>query len=161
MISTGAAAVLLGTSRQHVVNLCSSGRLPFSLVGVHRRIRKADVIAFRDSGFELTREERRSLLLGYAVAGRLALNPHPGLQLAVRNLRTMRAKDRRGHAKVWLDQWQMLLDGPLLDLLAALTSPSPRSCELRQNSPFAGLLTDKERASILAQHRGRQRDLAS
>ena len=44
----------------------------------------------------------------------------------------------------------MLLDGPLMDLLRALTSHSVRSRELRQNSPFAGILAEDERRSVLA-----------
>ena len=34
-----------------------------------------------------------------------------------------------------------------------LTDPSLRGREMRQNSPFAGLLTDEERATIIAQWR--------
>jgi len=48
-----------------------------------------------------------------------------------------------------LRQWQELLDGPLDQLLMALTSPSQRSRDLRQNSPFAGVLTDAERLAAL------------
>jgi hypothetical protein len=38
---------------------------------------------------------------------------------------------------------------PLTELLAALTSPSPRSRELRQNNPFAGLLPETEPKVVL------------
>ena len=51
---------------------------------------------------------------------------------------------------MWLQEWARLLDGPLVELLTALTSPTPRSRELRQNSPFAGVLTDAERLAVLA-----------
>jgi hypothetical protein len=44
---------------------------------------------------------------------------------------------------------EKLLDGSLTDLLAALTSPAPRSRELRQNNPFAGVLADEERHKVL------------
>jgi hypothetical protein len=48
-----------------------------------------------------------------------------------------------------LQQWQVLLDGPLDDLLEVLTSPTPRARELRQNAPFADVLSDEERAAVL------------
>lgn len=40
-------------------------------------------------------------------------------------------------------------EGPIDELLAILVSPSPKSRELRQNSPFAGLLSETERAKLL------------
>ena len=59
----------------------------------------------------------------------------------------------RGQARLWIDEWSRLLDGPLDMLLATLTDPSLRGREMRQNSPFAGLLTDEERADIVAHWR--------
>ena len=150
LITTGEAARLLGTSRQHVVDLCTAGDLPFTTVGKHRRLRRRDIDLLKDADLRLTRDQVRSLLLSYAVAGRLAIDPEAGLALARLNLEKMRGASPRGAAKVWLDEWAQLLDGPLLVLLTALTSRSPRSRELRQNSPFAGVLSDEERLSVLA-----------
>ncbi len=150
LITTGEAARLLGTSRQHVVDLCTAGDLPFTTVGKHRRLRRRDIDLLKDADMRLTRDQVRSLLLSYAVAGRLAIDPEAGLALARLNLEKMRGASPRGAAKVWLDEWAQLLDGPLLVLLTALTSRSPRSRELRQNSPFAGVLSDEERLSVLA-----------
>jgi hypothetical protein len=62
----------------------------------------------------------------------------------------MLASSARGSAKVWLHEWQQSLDGPVEGVLEALTSRSPRSRELRQNSPFAGVLTERERRGVLA-----------
>ena len=150
LITTGEAARLLGTSRQHVVDLCTAGDLPFTTVGKHRRLRRRDIDLLKDADMRLTRDQVRSLLLSHAVAGRLAIDPEAGLALARLNLEKMRGASPRGAAKVWLDEWAQLLDGPLLVLLTALTSRSPRSRELRQNSPFAGVLSDEERLSVLA-----------
>ena len=149
-VTTGEAAKILGTSRQHIVDLCLAGDLPFTVVGKHRRLRRRDVELLKDSGTRLTRDQLRSLLLAYVVAGRLVIDPDAGLHLARRNLAKMRAAGPRGAAKVWLDEWATLLDGPLPDLLEALTSRSPRSRELRQNTPFAGLLTEEDRAAALS-----------
>ena len=38
---------------------------------------------------------------------------------------------------------------PVDELVAALVSPAPRCRDLRQCSPFAGLLPDDERARVL------------
>ncbi len=150
LITTGEAARLLGISRQHVVDLCTAGDLPFTTVGKHRRLRRRDIDLLKDADLRLTRDQVRSLLLSHAVAGRLAIDPEAGLALARLNLEKMRGASPRGAAKVWLDEWAQLLEGPLLVLLTALTSRSPRSRELRQNSPFAGVLSDEERLSVLA-----------
>ena len=55
----------------------------------------------------------------------------------------------RGSAGKWLDEWEKLLSGPIEAMLAAYTSRDLRGRELRQNSPFAGLLDDTERTEVL------------
>ena len=45
--------------------------------------------------------------------------------------------------------WEKLLDGPIEDILDVLTSQTPRSRELRANSPFAGVLSSEERERAL------------
>ena len=47
LLTTGEAATLLNCSRQHVVDLCDRGDLPFTTVGTHRRVRRSDVEAIR------------------------------------------------------------------------------------------------------------------
>ena len=49
----------------------------------------------------------------------------------------------------YADRWQDLLDQPLPQLKQALVDESPDSDDLRQNSPFAGLLSEPERQRIL------------
>lgn len=97
----------------------------------------------------MTRDQVRSLLLGYAVAGRLVAEPEAVLTRARRNLGRLKSATGGG-SNPWLGQWERLLDGPLIDVLRALTSDSPASRELRQNSPFAGVLSQVERSKVLA-----------
>jgi hypothetical protein len=87
--------------------------------------------------------------LAYAVAGRLVTEPEAVLEVATGNLDAMR-KSARGRAKSWLDDWERLLAGRVPALLGAMTSWSPYGRELRQNSPFAGVLSETERAEVLA-----------
>lgn len=149
LLTTGEAAVLLNSSRQHVVNLCERGELPFTTVRTHRRVRRADVEAIRTRTQRLTRDQRRSLWLAYAVAGRIVADPLTAVAAGRRGLEKMRSA-ARGQATRWLDEWERLLDGPVPALLDALTSRSPKGRELRQNSPFAGVLTNDERDQALA-----------
>lgn len=150
LLTTGEAAKLLNTSRQHVVNLCDSGDLPFTTTGKHRRVRRADVEALRTRTQRLTRDQLKSLWLNHAVAGALVTDPEHTLELARTNLATMRSARPGGQASRWLDTWADLLEGPVEGILEALTSRSPRSRELRQNSPFAGALDPQTRTQVLA-----------
>jgi hypothetical protein len=52
-------------------------------------------------------------------------------------------------AAVWLDRWQAVLDDGVEAVLDVLTSRAPDAVELRQNSPFAGVLPETERRSVL------------
>jgi excisionase family DNA binding protein len=148
LLTTGEAARMLNSSRQHVVDLCERGDLPFTTVGVHRRVCRADVEAIRARTQRLSRDQRRSLWLAYATAGRIVGDPERALGLAKNNLAGMMAQ-ARGSARRWLEEWEQLLDGPIGNVLAVLVSPSPKGREMRQNSPFAGLLSDAERVALL------------
>jgi hypothetical protein len=45
----------------------------------------------------------------------------------------------------WADQWEVLLEGSLVDVARAISADTPRARELRQTSPFAGVLNTQER----------------
>jgi len=150
LLTTGEAARILNTSRQHVVDLCERGDLPYLTTGTHRRVRRADVEAVRTRTERLTRDQLRSLWIGHAVAGRLVADPEVVVERARANLARLEDGSVRGQAVRWLEEWAKLLDGPVEPILEALTSRAPRFRELRQNSPFAGVLDDDERREVLA-----------
>lgn len=150
LLTTGEAAQILSSSRQHIVDLCRRGDLPFVTTGRHRRVRRADVEALQTRTNRLTRDQTRSLWLGHAVAGKLVADPNGVLEKARSNLAHLRDVHARGTANRWLSEWQVLLDGPIMGVLEILTSRSPRARELRQNSPFAGVLGEQERKQILS-----------
>ena len=131
------------------MDLCTKGLLGFTTVGKHRRVRRGDVEALRQRTERLTTDQQRSLWLAYAVAGRIVADPDHALVIAGENLATMRPLVR-GSAAQWLNEWQKLLEGPLDVMLAVYTSRDLKGRELRQNSPFAGLLSDDERAAALS-----------
>lgn len=150
LLTTGEAALILGTSRQHVADLCDRGDLPFLTTGRHRRVRRGDVESLRLRTQRLTRDQRRSLWLGHAIAGKLVSDPSSMLEVARRNLKQLKRIHARGTARRWINEWEKLLEGPIEGVLEALTSRAPRARELRQNSPFAGVLSEEERARALS-----------
>jgi excisionase family DNA binding protein len=148
LLTTGEAAKILNSSRQHVVDLCNRGDLPYTTVGTHRRIRRRDIEAHRTRTSRMSRDQRRSLWLAHAIAGEIAREPERALSLADENLQRMEER-ARGQAARWLEEWSRLLTGPVQRMLTELTSPSPKGRELRQNNPFAGVLRDTDRDLVL------------
>jgi len=152
LLTTGEAAAVLGCSRQHVTDLCRSGALPFRTIGTHRRVTRSDLTRFAstpsaDVPRDILRQQLRSLWLHRAVAGRLAADPDGVLAIARANLERARALHPRSGP--WIDEWAAIVGDPE-QVMESLTSPSAASDELRQNSPFAGVLEEEERARILA-----------
>lgn len=155
ILTTKQAATLLGCSRQHVVDLCESGRLPHVRIGTHRRIRRADAEAFATVR-PLRREELRSLWLHRAVAGKFVADPDRAIATARRNI--SRFREIQPRARTWLDAWGRILDAGPERVLETLTSSARDAIDLRQNTPFVGLLSDEEQRSVIAAfaaaHRG-------
>ncbi|MEV7621559.1 helix-turn-helix domain-containing protein [Actinoplanes sp. NPDC089786] len=147
LLTTGQAAIMLRSSRAHVVDLCLRGLLPYVRVGGQRRIRRADVEALIQPG--LSRDETESLWLHRAVAGKVVANPPALLAAAAINLRRLRRLHPSGENWEWLDRWDALLDDGVEAVLDALTSNSEHAVGLRRASPFAGVLSEVERRTIL------------
>jgi transcriptional regulator with XRE-family HTH domain len=102
----------------------------------------------RRSAVALTREEQRSLALHRVIAARLAAHPTSVLAKARRNLAVMRRANTDGSAEGWLAEWQRRLRGPLARVIDALVSTDQHARDLRQVTPFAGVLSDEERRAI-------------
>lgn len=148
LLTTGEAAALLRVSRQHVVDLCDRGILACVKIGAHRRICQADVEAVLTPA--LTRDQLKSLWLHRAVAGRLVADPATVLTRARKNLDRLREIHPDGMGAVWLDRWRVVFDTGVEAVLDVLASHSSQAVELRQNSPFAGVLSESERHAVLA-----------
>lgn len=156
LIRTGDAAAILGTSRQHVVDLCNQGLLTYERSPTQRRLRRGEVEAFASgmgSGPRLNRDQRQSLWLHGAVAGHLVADPEGTLERARSNLERLLTTHPTGMSARWLVAWRSLLDGAPDAVLEMLTSQSPLAIELRQNSPFAGVLPHDERMGVLGAFR--------
>lgn len=151
-LTTGQAAGMLGVSRQHVVDLCDRGELPCTWSGSHRRIRRRDVDRLLDP--ELTREQEKSLWLHRAILGRLMLEPTNVLDTARKNIQNWKRVHRAdGMSAHYLDVWERIIDSGVDAVVPVLTGTDQTSSELRQNTPFAGLLSDVERRQVLRSFR--------
>lgn len=153
LLSTGDVASVLGVSRQHVVDLCDRGDLIFVRVGSHRRIPRSELDRLLGAAHEqkLTRDQERSLWLHRAVLAELVENPEDVLARVGGNLQRLRTQHLgRGMTARWLDQWQELLDAGVDAVADVLTSRGPAALELRQNSPFAGVISEDVRLRVLA-----------
>lgn len=94
----------------------------------------------------------RSLALHVAVATKLETQPEL-LDVARQNLR--RWLSMRPAAA--LREWQAILDrAPLPEVIALLRARSADAARLRQSSPFAGVLSQSERQSILDVYESRR-----
>lgn len=152
LLTTGQVAALLGTTAQHVVNLCLRGELAYTMTGTHRRIRRADAIALAERpaanrGGPMTDDQLRSLWLHRAAAGHVARDPKRSLARARRQIAHVLQTEPSGSH--WLHQWLILIDRGPEAVMRVMTSTDPLARELRQNSPFLGSLTDAERHSVL------------
>ena len=91
------------------------------------------------------RIERRSLALHRAIAAKL--REHPGLiDLAWQNLQRWSATG--GGSQPYWNAWREVLKLPLEQVLELLEEDSPKMTQLRQSSPFAGVLEPQERWHI-------------
>jgi excisionase family DNA binding protein len=158
LVTTGEAARLLRSSRAHVVDLCLRGLLPYVKIGAQRRVRRADVEALIEPG--LTRDQLESLWLHRAVAGKVVANPPALLAAAAINLRRLRRMHPEGRAWEWLDRWVAVLDDGVEAVLDVLTSSGRDAVEMRGTSPFAGILSEAERLTVLTAFADSRRERA-
>jgi excisionase family DNA binding protein len=148
MLKTGAVARLLGVSRQHVADLCDRGKIQHVRIGTHRRVPRSEVD--RLIGQRLTREEEKSLRLHQALLTPMLTEPTAVIAKARDNLDRWTGMHRPDGMTVrYFEEWKRVLDHGLDAIVAVMVSPSQEARELRQNSPFAGVLPDETRLQVL------------
>ncbi len=102
----------------------------------------------------LTREDKRSLAFHRAIVEILRKNPRTVLGRATQNLEKL-AINQPG-AEMLFKRWKTWLELPLEELVANLLDLFPVAREMRQVSPFSGVLNPEDRTRILRQFREQQ-----
>lgn len=95
--------------------------------------------------------DERSRALHEAIAQKIRRDPAL-LDLAKNNItRWLENADRA--VQPALQKWKTFIETkPLEELLSFLTDESELACQLRQSSPFTGILTPRERDEIFARY---------
>lgn len=91
------------------------------------------------------RIDQRSLALHRAIADKLRADPSL-LTIASDNLD--RWSRQNGRSQPYWDAWREILKRPLNEVLSLMVEESEKMTAMRQATPFAGILTPKERWAI-------------
>ena len=93
-----------------------------------------------------TRDQRRSLYLHAAIAKELSNRHTEVIEIARQNIDKMRSVNP--HAWRLLDEWERILRLTPSQIGACMLDPSEHARDLRQVTPFAGVLTPAQRADV-------------
>lgn len=96
------------------------------------------------------REKQQSLWLNRAVVGELTRDPDRIVAIARENIARWRGVHaHRPGLLSSLDRWEEILNAGVEEIVATLTGNGETAEDLRQNSPFAGVLTTGQRDQVL------------
>ncbi|MCY3817849.1 MAG: helix-turn-helix domain-containing protein [Gammaproteobacteria bacterium] len=140
-------AAMVGTSQSAIAAYESGSKSP-TLRTIHRLAAVLGLVPEIRFVASLTREDRRSLAYHQVIAERLLRNPGQIVEKARRNLKRLQAL--HPHAAHLLSLWDAWLDLPSAMLTEEIMGASELARDMRQVSPFSGLLTAAERRSVLA-----------
>ena len=113
---------------------------------VERLASSVGLACYPTVGPALTRDQERSLFLHAAVAKELRVRGTEVIEIARRNISRMRSVNP--HAWRLLDDWERILQGPTSRIVACMLDPGEHGRDLRQVSPFAGVLTSAQRVAV-------------
>ncbi|PID62066.1 MAG: hypothetical protein CSB44_04830 [Gammaproteobacteria bacterium] len=139
-------AASVGTSQPTIAAYESGSKSP-TLRTVERMAAALDLDIETKVVPALTREDRRSLAMHREVARRLEEAPEIALVRARRNLEKWQRLDAGGDAL--RKRWALWIELPVTELVMLMLDPGPLAREMRQVSPFAGLLSAAERTAVL------------
>ena len=143
-------ADLAGTSQPTIAAYETGSKVP-SWRTLQRLARASGLNALVSFVPEMTREDRRSLFLHQAIATRLLESPTAVLVVARRNVR--RAINLHPGAGDLLREWDAILRTDPETIAAAMTDPGRHARDLRQVTPFAGVLSASDRAAVYSDFR--------
>lgn len=99
----------------------------------------------------MSREDKRSLAFHRAITDSLKKDPTSVINRARRNLDKLR--ELHPDASTLLEEWQRWLDLPVDTITYKIECPDTHAREMRQVSPFSGILSNRERVAVLKKFR--------
>lgn len=154
-LSQRAFAALAGTSGPTVAAYESGTKEP-RLSTLQRLAAGADrhlyvrLVAGSRGAAQRARRERRSLAIAAATAAAVAEDFSAARALALENLGKAEHVIGDNAALRWVTRWREILDGGPVAVQDALLETTDRGHDMRQMTPFAGLLTEEARRAALA-----------
>jgi len=137
-----------GTSQPAIAAYESGAKMP-SLRTLHKLADSVGLDLVIDVVPAPSREDRRSLSLHQRIAEKVRSDPASTLRKARRNLRRMAELHPQAHSL--FQEWETILEQSPESIASVITDPSPRYRELRQVTPFAGVLNPQERSEVYRQ----------
>lgn len=100
----------------------------------------------------LTRDQERSIALHAAISRELRVRRREVIEVAMHNISRMRSVNP--DTSPLLDEWERILKGTTNQIVARMLDPSEHGRDLRQVTPFAGVLSPAKRAAVYRSFRG-------
>jgi transcriptional regulator with XRE-family HTH domain len=102
----------------------------------------------------LTHEDKRSLAYHHAILQKIKKNPEKILTKAKQNLKLL--SPQHPHAKNLFDLWAYWLKLPQEELIHCCLDQGLLARDMRQVTPFAGVLSAKERMDVIKKFRAKE-----
>lgn len=141
-------AAMAGTS-QSTIAAYESGKKSPSLRTMDKLARSAGLTMTTSYLPRLTREDQRSIAYHEAIAAVIRKGPETALDRARDNLNKL-SRIQPG-AKQLLECWRTWLHLPVDELIGNMLDPESAAREMRQVSPFSGVLNPADRKKLLKQ----------
>jgi transcriptional regulator with XRE-family HTH domain len=139
-------ATSAGTSQSTIASYETGSKSP-TVRTVEKLARSQNLELNVDFKPPMTREDLRSLVFHREIANLLRQNPEYVIRHARKNLEKLASI--HPDAGILFEKWQEWLGLPLDILLEKIQDQRPEACEMRQVSPFSGLLNAQQRSQVL------------
>lgn len=149
-LTQAALAQLAGTSQPTIAQYESGAKSP-TLATLKKLAAALGLEMMVNFVPPMSREDRRSLAYHRAIAQILKKAGPPSIQHARKNLKKM--WQAHPDARALLEEWSHWLELPTDTLIRRVLDPGLMAREMRQVTPFAGLLSPQERVQILKKFR--------
>lgn len=140
-------ALMLGIPSHSVIAMCRSGLLQSESIDGELSIPREGIMELIEP--PMTRDQRRSLFLSTTVSAKIEENPEGAFAIAKQNMQRLLDGALPRVDLRYTRRWMQLIDDGVPAVTEMLRSESMLAREMRQHTPFAGVLTEEERMNCL------------